>query len=81
MTVATRLFLLRATHAVRRAERVRRRTLVRELAAYSSDADRCELEAILDRYPDGLTHELREILARQALRRAARDAGPGARAA
>lgn len=45
----------------------RRSALERELAAYSTPAQRSDLEATLDRYPDGITHELREILARQAL--------------
>jgi len=44
----------------------RRRELERELAAYSTPAQRCDLEATLDRYPDSATGELREILARQA---------------
>jgi hypothetical protein len=44
----------------------RRRELERELAAYSTPGQRCDLEAILDRYPDSATGELREILARQA---------------
>jgi hypothetical protein len=41
--------------------------LERELAAYSTPAQRRDLEATLDRYPDGDTHELRNILARQAM--------------
>jgi hypothetical protein len=44
----------------------RRRELERELAAYSTPDQRCDLEATLDRYPDSATGELREILARQA---------------
>ena len=49
------------------ADRKRRSELERELAVYSTPAQRCDLEATLDRYPDGITHELRDILARQAL--------------
>ena len=45
----------------------RRRELERELAAYSTPSQRCDLEAILDRYPDSDTRELRNILARQAM--------------
>jgi hypothetical protein len=45
------------------AARVRRCDLARELAAYSTQAQRQDLEAILDRYPDGATCELRDILA------------------
>ena len=48
------------------ADRKRRFELQRELASYSTPAQRCDLEATLDRYPDGDTHELRDILARQA---------------
>jgi hypothetical protein len=44
-------------------DRERRSQLKRELAAYSTPAQRCELVAALDRYPDGITHELRDILA------------------
>jgi hypothetical protein len=49
------------------ADRRRRAELERELAGYSTPAQRCDLEATLDRYPDGATYELRDILARQAL--------------
>jgi hypothetical protein len=44
----------------------RRRELERELAAYSTPDQVCDLEATLDRYPDSVTCELRDILARQA---------------
>ena len=45
----------------------RRSELERELAAYSTPAQRCDLEATLDRYPDDITYELRDILASQAI--------------
>jgi hypothetical protein len=41
--------------------------LRRELAGPATAAQRFDLEATLDRYPDAVTHELRDILARQAL--------------
>jgi hypothetical protein len=41
--------------------------LERELAAYSTQAQRSDLEATLDRYPDTITRELRDILAGQAV--------------
>jgi len=44
----------------------RRRELERELAAYSTPGQRRDLEAILDRYPDSVTRELRDILVWQA---------------
>jgi hypothetical protein len=47
------------------AERARHCELARELAAYSTPAQQWDLEATLDRYPDALTRELRDILASQ----------------
>jgi hypothetical protein len=44
-----------------------RAQLERELAAYSTPADRRDFEATLDQYPDDMTRELREILASQAM--------------
>jgi hypothetical protein len=63
------MFLLTAlfTPADARATRRRHLELERELAVYSTPAQRCDLEALLDRYPDGMTDELREILASQAM--------------
>jgi hypothetical protein len=46
--------------------RARHGTLARELAAYSTRAQRDDLERMLDRYPDDITNELRDILAAQA---------------
>jgi len=45
------------------ADQKRRSEVERELAGYSTPAQRRDLEAILDRYPDGVTLELRDILA------------------
>jgi hypothetical protein len=50
-------------------DRVRHGELRRELAAYSTPAQRRDLEAMLDRYPDCTTRELRTILAGQEPRR------------
>jgi hypothetical protein len=44
-----------------------RSELERELAAYSTPAQRSDLHALLDRYPDDITYELRDILAGQAM--------------
>jgi hypothetical protein len=49
------------------ADRRQRRQLKRELAAYSTAAQRRDLEATLDRYPDRNTGELRDILHNLAL--------------
>ncbi len=48
-----------------KAAPMQRSELERELAAYSTPAQRRDLQATLDRYPDGITGELRDILARQ----------------
>ena len=45
------------------ADRERRTQLKRELAAYSTPAQRNDLVATLNRYPDGATREIRDILA------------------
>ena len=53
--------------AIPEADRARRLQLKRELAAYSTPAERRDLEATLDQYSDGDTSEVRHILASQAL--------------
>jgi hypothetical protein len=53
--------------AIPEADRKRRFKLERELAAYSTPAERHDLEATLDQYSDGDTSELRDILAGQTL--------------
>jgi hypothetical protein len=67
MTLAARIFVARARATSRKAARKRRAELERELAGYASPAERRDLEAALDRYPGGTTHELRSILARQSM--------------
>lgn len=61
--------LMRLARAVRASwqEHKRRCALERELADYSTPAQRCDLAATFDRYPDSITYELRDILARQAV--------------
>ena len=64
--------------AAPKADRKRNFELTRELAAYSTPAQRCDLEATLDQYPAEDTSELRAILASQALAGASqRIAGAG----
>jgi len=65
MTLAARIIVARAQATSRKAARKRRAELERELAGYANEADRCDFEAVLDRYPEGVTHELRSILAGQ----------------
>jgi hypothetical protein len=57
-TVRTQLRDSRDAHAARAA-------LARELASYSSPADLDDLDAILDRYSDQETADIRRILAVQ----------------
>jgi hypothetical protein len=65
MSLAARILVVRAQATSRKAARKRRAELERELAGYANGADRSDFEAVLDRYPDGVTHELRSILAGQ----------------
>ena len=64
MRLGPRLVVIRAVCVTWKAARQRRRSLERELAGYSTPSQRRDLEATLDRYPDGVTQELRDILAR-----------------
>ena len=56
---------VRRTHA--RHTRLERQQLQADLASFTSDADRFDLEATLDRYPDQQTLEIRRLLAQQAV--------------
>ena len=56
------------------ADHRRRAQLERELAAFSTSAQRCDLEAALDRYPDAVTGEMRAIVASQAMTAASKGA-------
>jgi hypothetical protein len=60
------LMLLMSTPLIPGRSRARAK-LERELASYSTPADRRDLEATLDQYPDDITREPREILASQAM--------------
>lgn len=67
MSLQGTLVVWRATRALRVANARRRAELERELADYRSEADCLDLDAILDRYPDGVTAEVRDILSRRRL--------------
>lgn len=66
MTLSSGLLVFSASFALRRAARERRRALEKELAAYTSASDLADLSAMMERYPDGQTAEMRSILARQS---------------
>lgn len=68
MSFSGRVLVWRADRTLRAANARRRRQLTRELANYRTDADCLDLESVLDRYPDAVTAEIREILARQRRR-------------
>lgn len=63
------LFLVSAPFipASPKADRMRHAKLTHELAGYSTPAQRRDLEATLDRYPDDVTDEMRDILAGQTV--------------
>ena len=65
---------LRTTMADRRAARLRRQSLERQLAGYTTDSDRLELDAILARHSAEETREIRSIINRQAMDRLIRSA-------
>jgi hypothetical protein len=69
MDLRTRVVIFRAGVLLRRANRRRRRQLAAELAGYRTQAEVDDFCATLDEYPDGSTWEMRDILARQQLRR------------
>jgi hypothetical protein len=60
------LMLLMAAPLIPGCPGAERTKLERELAGYCTNAQRQDLEAMLDRYPDDVTREVREILASQA---------------
>jgi hypothetical protein len=76
MRLRTRLLILRTGLLLRWANRRRRRRLAAELAGYTSQADLNDLYTLLATYPDGQTHEIRQILCRQEMHRTWTAAGP-----
>lgn len=65
---------LRSSLATRRAARAKRQSLERQLASYTTESDRLELDAILSRHTAEETGELRSIINRQAMDRLLRTA-------
>jgi hypothetical protein len=65
MQLHARLLVFWADLLLRAANRRRRRQLSAELSTYVSHAELNDLHALLDTYPDGATHEIRQILRRQ----------------
>jgi|tagenome__1003787_1003787.scaffolds.fasta_scaffold20332761_2 hypothetical protein len=69
MKLRSRLLAFRATRMLRRANRRRLRRLEAELASYTSEADLNDLYASLQAYSDQETHEVRQVLCQQQVRR------------
>ncbi|WP_434448821.1 hypothetical protein [Lentzea sp. E54] len=65
---------LRSSLASRRDARLKRQSLERQLASYTTESDRLELDAILSRHSAEETGELRSIINRQAMDRLLRSA-------
>jgi hypothetical protein len=66
--LSARLTLLEANRATWRAALERRRRLEHEMSLFVTPAEQLDLLAALDRYPDSVTRELRELLSRSATR-------------
>ena len=64
--VASLLSTVREQLRESRVEHARRVSLARELSSYHSTADLNDLHAILDRYSDRETEQIRRILAHQS---------------
>lgn len=77
MPLKTRIQDVRVRLANRRTERVARRQLAAELAAFQTPAERAELDQLLGRHTPEETREIREILTWQDLERQRRAAVVG----
>ena len=77
MNVSTRIREVRTVLQNRRIERVARRRLSEELAAYQTPAERAELDNMIGRYSAEETREIREILNRQDYERQRSASGIG----
>lgn len=68
MDVRSRMLVWRTGILLRRENLRRRRVLRRELASYTP-RELVDLEAVIERYPPGQTHELRSMLGELRLQR------------
>jgi hypothetical protein len=68
MNLSTRVVLIRASVVVWLEHRRLRSQLRRELGTYVTQAERNDLLAAFDRYPDAATNDYREIMARSSAR-------------
>lgn len=77
MNILTKIREIRTALANRRTERIARRRLSAELAAYQTPAERSELDQMIGRYSADETWEIREILNRQDYERQRTASGIG----
>ena len=69
MNIRSRVLVWHTGLLLRRANHQRRSVLRRELATYTP-RELLDLEAVIERYPLGQTHELRSMLSAQRLQQA-----------
>lgn len=67
MTIRSRILVLRADLVIWREHRRWQRQTQRELGSYATQAERDDLLAIFDRYPDEVTREYRHLLDKAAI--------------
>jgi hypothetical protein len=69
MDIKSTIRSARTTLANRRTENTARRRLEAELAAFTTESERAELDSVLERHTPEEGREVRAILARQAVAR------------
>jgi 2-oxo-4-hydroxy-4-carboxy--5-ureidoimidazoline (OHCU) decarboxylase len=65
MSLTDQLLIWRAERSLRQAGRAERREVQRDMACYVTQAERDDLLAIFDQYPDAVTQRYRDELWRQ----------------
>lgn len=78
MDVWPRLLVWQTGLLLRRSARERRRTLVRELSCYTTQAELDDLGAAVERSPEAPAQEIRELLSAQRWRMLGQRAGRAA---
>jgi hypothetical protein len=79
MTLTDRIVIWRADIVLRRESRRAERELRRAFAAYDTPAQRDDLLAAIDRYPDDVAQRYRDILTSQSMAQLHRHGGSSAR--
>jgi ferritin-like metal-binding protein YciE len=66
MQLKSKIHSVRTNLSHRRTVRLAHKQLSRELAAFTTAADRAELDEMIERHPAEETRQIREILSRRA---------------